>query len=120
MGLNVFGSESSSETSTTTQNAAFSEIGGAVTSLNLSTGKKSKYTTVNVLDGGAVAGAFSFANSALKQVELAGAQSAAGFKEAISAVLESSRGEGENVTLTVVKWAALVGIVYFAVRAFRG
>jgi hypothetical protein len=116
----AFNSESSSETSTTTQNAGFSEVSGFASSVNLSTGKKSKYTTVNLLDGGAIGKAFDFGAAALKQIELAGENNKLTSSGAITAVKESARSEGENIAITVAKWAAIAAMVYFGFRALRG
>jgi len=59
MGFGPFSSESKSSTTTTTQNAGFSEIGGAATSLNITGGGKKSNQIVNVLttDYGALAAA---------------------------------------------------------------
>jgi hypothetical protein len=56
MGFGPFSSESTTQTTTTTQNAGFSETGGAAISLNLTGGGKRSNVapTVNILDGGAV------------------------------------------------------------------
>lgn len=67
MGFGPFSSESSTNTTTTTQNAGFSETGGAAISLNLTGGGKRSTVnpTVNILDGGAVKLGFETANAAL-------------------------------------------------------
>jgi hypothetical protein len=120
--MGLFSSKSSTQTETTSQNAGFSEIGGSATSINLNL-KDNRSGTVNVLDGGAITKAFDFAGAAqsqaLKQVELAGAQSAALVKESIAAVSESARNETENVTLAAVKWGALALIAWAVAGALR-
>ena len=120
MGLSIFGSESSSESTNTSQSAGFSEISGVASSLNLTTGKKSKNTTVNLVDNGAVAAAFDFAGQALKQVELAGANSRGSLQDAIGSVTESARSDSENVAVTLIKWGALAALVIFGLRALKG
>lgn len=120
MGIGAFSSESSSSTTTTSQSSGFSEISGVAQSLNLSTGKKSKNNTLNLLDGGAISKAFDFGAQALKQVEIAGTNNASSIRDAISAVTESSRGEGENIAITLAKWGAIAAMVYFGFRALRG
>jgi hypothetical protein len=113
-----FNSTSNPETNTYNQNAGFSEINGSATSLNLVSGKKSRTnTTVNLLDGGAIGRAFDFGGAALKQVELAGAQTSATIEKAINAVAEAARSDGENVLVTGVKWIAIAAIAYFGFRA---
>lgn len=57
MGFGPFSSDSKSSTSTNTQNAAFSEVDGPATSLNIVGGGKKSITKVSVTDGGAIAGA---------------------------------------------------------------
>lgn len=118
--MGFFDSKSVSETSPITQNAGFSEVSGIAQSLNLTFGKKSKGNAVTLTDGGAVARAFDFGSAALKQVEVAGAQSGANIERAIAALAESSRGETENIGVTAIKWAAFAGIAYFIFRAVRG
>ncbi len=119
--MGIFDSTSNSETSPITQNSGFSEISGVAQSLNLTVGKKAKNTTVNLTDGGAVDKAFSFAQQfaadALRQVELAGENNKATSSGAITAVTESARTEGENIAVTVAKWAAIAAMVYFGFRA---
>ena len=63
----AFESTSSTQTTTTTQNAGFSETGGSAISLNLTGGGKRSTVspTVNVLDGGAVKLGFDTANNAI-------------------------------------------------------
>lgn len=120
MGFGPFSSESNSRTDTTTQNAAFSEIGGAATSLNVKAGKRS---VVQALDGGAVAGALDLTrattDAALRQVELAGSRSADLVRESVAAVAEGARSETENVSLTAIKWGALAAVALAAVGMFR-
>lgn len=118
--MGIFDSKSSSETTNTSQNAGFSEISGIASSLNLTTGKKSKYTTVNVTDGGAVKSALDFAGQALKQVELAGANARGSLQDAIGSVTESARSDSENVAVTLIKWGALAALVIFGLRALKG
>ena len=123
--MRLFDSSSSARTDTTTQNAAFSEIGGAATSLNIKAGGgKKSHTTINALDGGAIAASFDFAKGAqteaLKQVELAGAGARALVKESIAAVSENARTESENVTITIVKWGVVAVVAYALFRAFKG
>ncbi len=118
--MGFFDSTSKSETTTSSQNAGFSEIQGSASSLNLVTGKKSKNVTVNALDGGAIANAFAFAGEALKQVELSGANTRGAISDAISAVSASARSEPENVAISLGKWALIAAIAYFGFRALRG
>lgn len=117
--MGMFSSESRSRVSTASQSAGFSEVGGAAQSVNLNVGGKSR-ATVTALDGGAIGQAFGFAagaqSAAFKQVELAGAQSAALVRESVAAVTESARGDAENVTITAIKW----GAVAFAAWALMG
>lgn len=124
--MGIFDSKSTTSSRTTTQNAAFSEIGGSASSLNLDVqgGKKGTTTTnVNVLDGGAIGQAFTFAagaqSEALKQVELAGSRAAGMAKESLAAVSENARSETENVTLTAIKWGAVAAVALAAFGFFR-
>jgi hypothetical protein len=122
--MGLFDSTSSSETTNTSQNAGFSEIAGAASSLNLVTGKKTKNVTVNALDGGAIGSAFGFAGEALreslKQVELAGASARGTTQDTISALAAAARSEPENIAITLGKWALIAAIAYFGFRAIRG
>lgn len=116
--MGIFDSKSSSEQTTTSQNGGFSEVGGSAQAVNLSFGKKSKNNAVTLTDYGAVSSAFGFGSQALKQIELLGAQSAAGIEKAISAVNESARSETENVAVNWGKWVALAAIAFFVANAF--
>lgn len=123
--MGFFDSKSSSKTETTNQNAGFSEIGGSAVSLNVSgaAGKGSRQdTTINMLDGGAISGAFGFASDAqreaLRQVELAGANTRQAVTEAVTAVSESARTESENLIQQALKWGTFAVLGYAALRAF--
>lgn len=122
MSLGPFSSESRTEASPITQSAAFSEIGGAATSLNINSRGKRAGATVNLLDGGAIQSSFAFASSAqaeaLRQVESAGARYDSTVREAIAAVSESARDDAENVTLTAIKWGAFALLGWAAFQAF--
>lgn len=125
--MGLFSSKSSSATTTTNQNAGFSEIGGSAVSLNVSgaSGKGSRQdTTINMLDGGALKSAFDFSTGitgeALKQVELAGTRSSAALTEAVKAVSESNRAETENVWREALKWGVIALLGWGALRAVRG
>jgi len=123
--VGLFDSKSTTNQTTTSQNAGFSEIGGSALSLNISgaAGKGARQdTTVNMLDGGAIAGAFGFASDAqreaLRQVELAGANSRQAVTEAVAAVSESARTESENLIQQALKWGTFAVLGYAALRAF--
>lgn len=126
MGWGPFSSDSKSSTTTTTQNAGFSEIGGSATSLNITGGgKKSRQDiSVNMLDGGAIKDSFAFASGvtgeALKQVELAGTRASSALTEAVKAVSESNRAETENVWREALKWGVIALLGWGALRAVRG
>lgn len=113
----MFNSKSLSEQ--LSQNAGFSEIAGPATSVILKGGGKKSTTTVNMLDGGAVSGAFQFAGDALerslRQVEVIGNQSSGAIGNAIGALKESVRSETENVMLQGGKWlvVAVVAVAGF-------
>ncbi len=128
-------SKSKNQTTTTSQNSGFSDIDGAAKNtsittgsgsravvqesgaLNLELGKKAAGNTikVSVLDGGAIAEAFSFAtdlsektNATLSSLTT---QTGSTVSEAIKAVNESARTESENVLMQLTKigfWAALL------------
>jgi hypothetical protein len=109
--------DSKSKSSTTSQNAGFSEIGGNAFNLNLTTGKKS---VVQVTDGGAVDAALRFAGDALekslRQVEV----SNTGATKALS---ENARSETENVLLQGGKWLVIAVIAvagFFAIGKLKG
>lgn len=109
--------DSKSDARQTSQNAGFSEVAGPAQSLNVTGGGKKSAQVINVLDGGAVAGAFQFAGDALerslRQVEVAGTQASSAIGSAIGAVKESARSETENVFLQGGKWL-VIGLVAVA------
>ncbi len=118
---------SKSDASTLSQNAGFSEIGGSAMSLNIKGGGKKSTTVVNALDGGAVAGAFSFAGDALekslRQVELAGANTSTLVGSALNSVAESARSETENVLIQGGKWLVIAVIAvagFYALGKMKG
>lgn len=119
-----FSSESRTSTTTTTQNAGFSEVGGQALSINLTGGgkKSSQATTVNILDAGAIDKAFTFAGQAqagaLRQVELAGNTTAQTVREAVAAVSESGRTETENLAQAAMRWGTYALLGYAALRLF--
>ena len=119
--MNIGPGSSSSRTSTQNynQNAGFSEVGMAQ-SLNLAFGSKSKGNTLNVLDGGAVSALGNIASEALRQVELAGGNTRGVVDSALAKISEAARSEGENVAITLGKWALIAAIAYFGFRALRG
>lgn len=123
--MGLFDSKSTTNQTTTSQNAGFSEIDGSAVSLNISGagGKGARQdTTINLLDAGAIGGAFDFAKSAqseaLRQVELAGANTRQAVTEAVSAVSESARTESENLIQQALKWGTFAVLGYAALRAF--
>lgn len=123
--MGFFDSKSTTNQTNTSQNAGFSEIGGSAVSLNVSgaSGKGSRQdTTINMLDGGAIGGAFDFAKAAqseaLRQVELAGANTRQAVTEAVTAVSESARTESENLIQQALKWGTFAVLGYAALRAF--
>lgn len=109
--------DSKSDARQTSQNAGFSEIAGPAQSLNVTGGGKKSTQVIQMLDGGAVAGAFQFAGDALerslRQVEVAGSQASSAIGSAIGAVKESARSETENVFLQGGKWL-VIGLVAVA------
>lgn len=108
------------------QNAGFSDITGTAANIkgagntvqggsgNVAvTGNKG---TVNLLDGGAISEAFSFA----KDIST---QSTKRFSEAIQSVNESARTETENTGqgfLKVALWAVVIFGGVWAIKAFKG
>jgi hypothetical protein len=124
----AFNSDSKSETTNTTQNSGFSEIGGGASSIQLTGGYRSPQTiTVNQLDSGAIARAFDFAgsiaNDALHQVELAGSNAKSTVTEAVQAVSESARSETENILIQGAKWAVIAVIAvagFYALSKLKG
>lgn len=119
--------DSKSDARQTSQNAGFSEIAGPAQSLNVTGGGKKSTQVIQMLDGGAVAGAFQFAGDALerslRQVEVAGSQASSAIGSAIGAVKESARSETENVFLQGGKWL-VIGLVavagFFALGKMKG
>lgn len=135
MGFGPFSSESRTRVTTTSSafNTGFSEIAGPATSINVNVtggGKKSATSTViNLTDQGAIKAAQSISEQSTRQVELfsgtvaeaiAGALAAVrgSSDSAVAAVLESQRGEVENIGLSLVKWGALAFAVYALARVF--
>lgn len=122
--MGFFDSKSTTRNETVSQNAGFSEVSGPAVSVNVKGGgkKSSTPTTVNLLDGGAIAKSYEFAEAAMtssaRQVELAGAGARDLVKESIAAVSENARSETENVSILALKWGALAFIAYAALRAF--
>lgn len=121
--------DSKSSANTTSQNAGFSEVAGPAVSLNLTGGGKnsSQATTVNMLDGGAVAGAFQFAGDALerslRQVEVSGSNTASIVGNAVQKVAESARSETENVLLQGGKWLVIAVVAvagFYALGKMKG
>lgn len=120
--------DSKSKSSTTSQNAGFSEIAGPATSLNVNAGGgKSSSTVINALDGGAIAASFGFAGDALekslRQVEMAGSNTASLVGNAIKSVAESARSETENVLIQGGKWVVIAVIAvagFYALGKMKG
>lgn len=115
-------SRSSVTNNTTTQNAGFSEIAGPAASNqgkdtnnitgNGNIGFRGNSNTVNVLDGGAIEKAFSFAENA--NVSAAGS-----VREAVASVTESARAETENIA-NQIKTVVIYGVVIWGgVQAFK-
>jgi hypothetical protein len=116
----LIGSSAKSSSTPTSQNSAFSEIGGNASSLNLNlVGGKRSANTINVLDGGAINSAFAFANESMRQVELAGGRASAEVSAAIKAVSENARSDSENFGSQAIKWGAIVAVVIALAWAAR-
>lgn len=121
--------DSKSDARVTNQNAGFSEVDGSAVSINLTGGGKNSSVTptINMLDGGAINGAFAFAGDALerslRQVEVAGENSSAALSSAIKAVSESARTETENVFLQGGKWLVIAVVAvagFYALGKMKG
>lgn len=126
LGGGFFGSGAkSAQTTTTTHETGFSEIGGSAQSVNLS--GLGKNSNVSILDAGAIDRAFSFAGDALerslRQVEVASSSSAGAMGDALRAVAENARSETENVLLQGGKWLVIAVIAvagFYALGKMKG
>lgn len=111
----ILGSSSKSSATNTSQNAAFSEVAGAASSLNVTGGGKKSNQVFNILDAGAVSGGLSLAQmvagDAFKQVELAGNRASAQVSAALDAVSANARSDSENFGQQAIKWGAIVAVV---------
>ena len=120
-------SKSSSKTyvNTTTQNAGFSEVAGPAISSqgegnsiagNGNIGFRGNSNNINVLDGGAIARAFDFAENANTAAQ-------GSVRESVAAVTESARAETENIA-SQIKTVLIYGVVIWggvqAFKAFKG
>lgn len=107
-------SKSASSTLTNTQNTAFSDLNDSVAMSLMGSGH-----TVSVLDGGAIKGAFDFAqasnNASLDLVKNINASTSRTLAESISAVSESARSESENVVLQLQRTAFYALLAWGAV-----
>jgi len=110
------GKESRTTTTNTTiaQEAGFSEISGQALSV------QGDSNQVTLSDFGAISAARDIASESLRQVELAGSNTASTVSKAVQAVAESSRAETENIVIQGAKWAALAVMVFAAAWALKG
>lgn len=111
--MGLFGGGNSSS-STTAQSGGFSQVQGSALQLQ---GNQNRIT---LSDSGAIAAAQSIAGEALDQVNLAQQNSANTAGAAIQAIASSSQGQAQSVLLEGIKWAAIVGIAFAAVKLLRG
>lgn len=109
--MGLFGGGNSSST-TNAQSAGFSTGGGAAVQLM---GSNNKLT---LSDQGAIKAAQTIAGEALDQVNLAQQNSSNTAAAALKAVTASAQGQTQSILLEGIKWAALVGIAFFAMKAF--
>lgn len=104
-------------TTTDTQTAAFSEL-----SNSQATAVKGSGNVTNILDQGAIAGAFDFAKDALKFSESVNATGAGLVASAVTAVGESRKSESENVSgkaVTYLSYTAMAFAVAWAIRGWK-
>lgn len=111
--MGLFGGGNSSS-STTAQSGGFSQIGGSALQLQ---GNQNKIT---LSDSGAIAAAQSIAGEALDQVNLAQQNSANTATAAIQGIAQASQGQAQSVLLEGIKWAAIVGIAFVALKLLKG
>lgn len=117
MGLFSGGNSKSSSKqtiTTTTTNANFSEVGGNAIS------NQGSNNTFNMLDGGAIAGAFNAVADSLKFAEAVNTTNAGLVGSAVSAVAESRKSESENVTGKAVTYFTYAAVAFAAAWAIRG
>lgn len=116
-------SKSSSNVTTTTQNAGFSELtdsnavsnqgsGNQVLTGAGNVGVSGTGHTLNMLDGGAIEQAFRFA-------ETQTASTGAALKESIAAVTESARTESENTVVQLKTLGVYAVAAWAAINVFK-
>lgn len=106
-------SKSTTNVSTTTQNAGFSEIGGNAVAV------QGSGNNIQLLDQGAVEKAFSFAESVSS---LANASTKGIVEQSIAAVADSRKTESENISgkaITYFAYAAIAGAIAWAIRGLK-
>lgn len=110
------GKESRTTTTNTTisQEAGFSEISGQALSV------QGEGNQISLSDFGAINAGLEIARESLRQVELAGSNTANTVGQAVQAVSESARAETENIVIQGAKWAALAVMVFAAAWALKG
>ena len=123
----IFNSKSDSKTDSTNNNSGFSDIndGSVVTSLQgIEVSGKNASSTINMLDGGAIAKSFDFAGGVAAQgydfardVQKSTASTVEG---AVRAVSESARSETENIFINLQKYALYGVMIWGAVQIFKG
>lgn len=125
--MGLFDSSSNSKTTNDSSGqAGFSDINDSATVANFSKvgGGKNSHTTISMLDGGAIAKSFAFAessNSNAYDFSRDVAKSAAGsVSEAVKAVSESARTETENIFINLQKYALYGALIWGAVQIFKG
>ena len=106
------GGNSSSSTRTTTASGGFSQISGPALQL------QGNANSVQFIDPGALKAAQTIAGEALNQVDLAQQNANGTANSAIQAVAQASQGQAQSLLSEGIKWGAILGIGYIALKAF--
>lgn len=109
--MGLFGGGNSS-TNTTRQSSGFSQVSGDAVNL-LGNGNN-----LSFVDPGALKTAQTIAGEALSQVQLAQTNAANTASAALQTVAQASQGQSQSLISEGIKWAALVALAYFALKAF--